>query len=152
MNRPLWDETWMDIARTIAMRSTCIRRQIGAVITYSNRILSTGHNGACRGNEHCSSSQSCIRNKSNIPSGTFLEVDRAVHAEQNALLNLPFPLWTLPNKHIPTMYVTTYPCPICAKLIINAGIKRVVCYSPYSNNMAMDDFVESNITVEWVRE
>lgn len=157
LKRPKWDEYWMNVAQVISTRSTCIRRQIGCVITLDNLIISSGYNGSCRKLENCCDVQTCLRDQQGIPSGTQLELCNATHAEQNALLNLPFNLkqYTLKSQcavyHTPrpTMYVTTYPCPICAKLLIQAGIMRVVCYSPYSNQDAMELLAQSNIEVCW---
>lgn len=148
IKRPTWDEYWMQVAQVISTRSTCLRRQIGCVITLDNQILSSGYNGSCRKLENCSDTQVCLRDQHCIPSGTRLEQDHAVHAEQNALLNLPFNL-KYQNKYLPTMYITTYPCPICAKLLIQAGIRRIVCYSAYSNQDAMELLAQSGIEVCW---
>lgn len=155
--RPTWDEYWMQVAQVISTRSTCIRRQIGCVITLDNLIISSGYNGSCRKLENCSDTQICLRDVQQIPSGTQLQIDHGAHAEQNALLNLPFNLkqYTLKSQCAvyqtpkPTMYVTTYPCPICAKLLIQAGIRRVVCYSAYSNQDAIELLAQAGVEVCW---
>ena len=148
IKRPEWDEYWMQVAQAISSRSTCIRSQIGAVITLDNLIISSGYNGSCRKLENCSDTQVCLRDILQIPSGTQLNIDNAVHAEQNAIINLPFNL-KYQNKYLPTMYVTTYPCPICAKLLIQAGIRRVVCYSAYSNQDAIELLAQAGVEVCW---
>ena len=150
MNRPNFDDYWMNVAQVISTRSTCIRRQIGCVITVDNLLVSTGYNGSCSKLDNCSDKQVCLRNELNIASGTELQTDAAIHAEQNALINCPIPLrfTTLPK----TMYVTTYPCPICAKLIIQSRINRIVCYSAYSNQDAMELFAASGIEVCWINQ
>lgn len=150
MTRPSFDEYWMDIARVVATRSTCIRRQIGAVITIDNLVVATGYNGSCSKLENCSDIQQCLRDEQCIPSGTNLDIDHAVHAEQNAIINSPIALRFIPQHK--TMFVTTYPCPICAKLIVQSKINRIVCYSPYSNQTAMELFAASGVEVCWVNQ
>ena len=150
MHRPNFDQYFMNIAQVVSTRSTCIRRQIGCVITVENLLVSSGYNGSCSKLDNCSDKQVCLRNELNIPSGTELQTDAAVHAEQNALINCPLPLRFTPQYK--TMYVTTYPCPICAKLIIQSRIHRIVCYSAYSNQDAMELFAQSGIEVCWINQ
>ena len=150
MNRPSFDEYFMNIAQVVSTRSTCIRRQIGAVLTHKNFVISTGYNGACSNHYQCDDQDVCIRNENNIKSGTQLEFCKASHAEANAIIHCHVPLHTLPKSI--TLYTTTYPCPICAKLIIESNIKRVVCYSAYSNQDAMELFAQSNIAVCWINQ
>lgn len=110
----------MQLAETVALRSTCLRHQIGCVIVDSNgKIVSTGYNGAVRGAEHCLD-KGCIRDKLNIKSSTMIEKCEAVHSEQNALIQA--------GKYSEgsTLYVNCIPCITCSKMLINAGIKRVV--------------------------
>ena len=150
MTRPSFDEYWMDIAQVVSTRSTCLRRQIGAVLTHKNFIISAGYNGACSKLQHCTDTNICIRNENNIESGTQLEFCEASHAEANAILHCHVPLHSLPK--LITIYTTTYPCPICAKLICESNIGRVVCYSPYSNQTAMELFAQSGVEVCWINQ
>ena len=126
------DEYFMNIAREVARRSTCTRRQIGAIIVSEvGEIKSTGYNGNPRGMPHCSETE-CIRDSLGIPSGTMMETCTAVHAEQNALIQAGT------NARNGTMYVTIVPCPICARMIINAQIRRVVYLGDYSDKRGLE--------------
>jgi len=138
----------MSIATTVAGRSTCVRRQIGAIIVKDRMILSTGYNGAPRGVAHCIDT-GCIRNENNIPSGERHEFCKAVHSEQNAIIQA--------SRHgveicDGDMYVTTFPCVICAKMIINAGLKTVYYTGEYSDgygkDMALEYFGEAGISIK----
>jgi dCMP deaminase len=121
------DEYFMNIAIEVARRSTCTRRQIGAIVVSDvGEIKSTGYNGNPRGLPHCEAI-GCIRDKLGIPSGTRLETCTAVHAEQNALIQAGT------NARGSTMYSTIVPCPICARMILNAQVARVVYIDDYSN-------------------
>ena len=126
-----WDEYWMKIVNDVAERSTCLRRQIGALVVKNNVILSTGYNGAPRGFPHCLEA-GCRRDKLNIASGERHEECVGVHAEQNALLQAGR------DAGGATLYVNAFPCKICAKLIINAGIKRVVMSGEYSDKEGLE--------------
>lgn len=138
-----WDEYFMNIAEDVSLRSTC-RRQVGAVITVDNKIKTTGYNGAPKGLKHCSDMGGCMRQLNNIPSGTQQEFCRAEHAEQNAIIQAA----TDGNKiKGGTLYVNTYPCSICARMIINAEIKKVVYASDYSDKLAKELFEESGIEI-----
>jgi dCMP deaminase len=121
------DEYFMNIAIEVARRSTCTRRQIGAIVVSDvGEIKSTGYNGNPRGLPHCEEI-GCIRDKLSIPSGTRLETCTAVHAEQNALIQAGT------NARGSTMYSTIVPCPICARMILNAQVARVVYIDDYSD-------------------
>lgn len=121
------DQYFMNIAIEVARRSTCTRRKIGAIIVSEvGEIKSTGYNGNPRGLPHCHEI-GCIRDKMGIPSGTRLETCTAVHAEQNALIQAG------PNSKGSTIYSTIVPCPICARMILNAQIARVVYIGDYSD-------------------
>jgi len=118
----------MNIAIEVSRRSTCTRRQIGAIIVSDvGEIKSTGYNGNPRGLPHCGE-MGCIRDKLGIPSGTRLETCTAVHAEQNALMQAGT------NARGSTLYSTIVPCPICARMILNAQVQRVVFIDDYSDN------------------
>jgi dCMP deaminase len=121
------DHYFMNIAIEVARRSTCTRRRIGAIIVSDvGEIKSTGYNGNPRGLPHCHEI-GCIRDKLDIPSGTRMETCTAVHAEQNALIQAGA------NSKGSTMYSTLVPCPICARMILNAQIARVVYIGDYSD-------------------
>ncbi|NQE52876.1 tRNA-specific adenosine deaminase [ANME-1 cluster archaeon GoMg3.2] len=126
-----WDEYWMEIVNDVATRSTCLRRQIGALVVKNNVIVSTGYNGAPKGFSHCLD-VGCRRDKLNIASGERHEECVGVHAEQNALLQAGR------DAGGATLYVNAYPCKICAKLIINAGIIKVVITGDYSDKEGLE--------------
>ncbi|MHC1635859.1 MAG: deoxycytidylate deaminase [Candidatus Methanospirareceae archaeon] len=143
MKRIPWDEYWMNIVFDIAKRSTCVRRQIGAIVVKNNIIISTGYNGAPRGFPHCLDI-GCLRDELGIKSGTKQEVCRGVHAEQNALLQAGR------DAEGATLYVNGFPCKICAKMIINAGIKRVVIRGEYSDREGLEFLKKAGIKVDFI--
>lgn len=121
------DHYFMNIAIEVAKRSTCTRRKIGAIIVSDvGEIKSSGYNGNPRGLPHCDE-MGCIRDKLGIPSGTRLETCTAVHAEQNALIQAGT------NSRGSTLYSTIVPCPICARMILNAQVARIVYIGDYSD-------------------
>lgn len=128
--RPSIDEYFLEIASVVAKRSTCLRNKVGAVIVRDKRILSTGYNGAPSNMEHCLDI-GCIRQKNNIASGTMHEKCRAVHAEQNAIIQAALHGVSIAGA---TVYCTHQPCILCAKMIINSNIKRVVFSTKYPDN------------------
>lgn len=125
--RPSIDEYFLEIASVVAKRSTCLRNKVGAVIVRDKRILSTGYNGAPSNMEHCLDI-GCIRQQNNIASGTRHEKCRAVHAEQNAIIQAALHGVGIEGA---TVYCTHQPCILCAKMIINSNIKRVVFSTQY---------------------
>jgi len=141
--RPTWDEYFLEMANLVAKRSTCLRRSVGAILVKDKRILATGYNGAPSGLKHCIDI-GCLRQKLNIPSGERHELCRALHAEQNALIQAS--LYGISVKKS-TLYATNQPCVICAKMLINAGIKEIVMVSGYPDKMAMDFLKEAKIKV-----
>ncbi len=143
MKRPSWDEYFMEMAKLVATRSTCLRRQVGAVIVKDKCIISTGYNGACKKAAHCSE-VSCIREKLNIPSGQQLDLCRAVHAEQNALIQAARYGISTEGSII---YVTVTPCFQCAKMLVNAGIKEVVVNGVYPDERTLELFKEVGVNV-----
>ncbi len=140
-NRPDWDEYFLEIAHVVAKRSTCLRRHIGAVIVKDKQILTTGYNGAPSGLAHCLE-LGCLRDELGIPSGTRHEICRALHAEQNAIIQAA--LHGISTKGS-TLYCTHQPCILCAKTVINAGIKRVVFEGHYPDQSARDILNEAGI-------
>lgn len=143
-DRPSWDEYFSDIASLVATRSNCISRKVGAVITVDNQIISTGYNGSPKGLYHCADHGGCLRKINKIESGTRQEVCRAVHAEQNAIISAAVKGVSIKGG---TLYVNTYPCSICTRMIINAEIKRIVYISNYSDPLAKQMLEESGIEV-----
>ncbi len=129
--RASWDQYFMEIAEIVKTRSTCLRRQVGAVIVKDNRIITTGYNGAPSGTHHCTDVGTCQRIELNVPSGERHELCRALHAEQNAIIqaaNIGV------STEGATLYVTLQPCVICAKMSINAGIKKIVYKGAYPDH------------------
>lgn len=141
--RPSWDEYYMELVEVIKKRSTCLRRQVGAIIVKDKRILSTGYNGAPMGCEHCDV-KGCLRESLGIPSGERHELCRAIHAEQNAIVQAAYSGVSIKDS---TLYVTTQPCIMCAKMIINAGIKKVVFKGEYPDELSMTMLKEAGIRV-----
>ena len=142
-NRPSWEDYFMDIAVLVSKRSTCIRRSVGAVIIKDKRILSTGYNGAPSGISHCLD-VGCLRETMDIPSGERHELCRGIHAEQNAIIQAA--LYGVSIKDA-TVFCTNLPCSICAKMIINAGIKKIVYLHGYADSMSRDMLEEADINL-----
>jgi len=142
--RPSWDEYFLEMAQLISKRSTCLRRRVGAVVVRDKRILATGYNGAPKGLAHCLDI-GCLREKLKIPSGERHELCHALHAEQNALIQASLYGISLKDS---TLYATNQPCIICAKMLINAGIKEIVVASGYPDKMAMDFLKRAKIKVK----
>ncbi len=141
--RPSWDEYFMDIVELIKSRSTCMRRQVGALIVKDKRILATGYNGAPTGCKHCSE-VGCLRDEMNIPSGQRHELCRAIHAEQNAIVQAAHSGTSVNSG---TMYVTHQPCILCAKMIINSGINKIIFKGDYPDQLSMGILKEAGIRV-----
>lgn len=144
MNRPSWDEYFMEIAQVVMKRSTCLRRQVGAVIVKDKRIMTTGYNGVPTGIEHCEV-RGCLREKLNVPSGERHELCRGLHAEQNAIIQAAYLGQSIAGG---TLYCTHQPCIICSKMIINAGIERIVIKEGYPDDLAVEMLSESGIKTE----
>lgn len=139
--RPSWDEYFMDIVTLVSRRSTCLRRSVGAILVKDKRILATGYNGAPSGLRHCLE-VGCLREQMNIRSGERHELCRGLHAEQNAIIQSALHGISLKGA---TLYCTNHPCIICAKMIINAGIVRVLYRDGYRDSMAENMLKEAEI-------
>lgn len=139
--RPDWDDYFLQLARLVASRSTCLRRQVGAVLVKKERIISTGYNGAPRGLKHCLEA-GCLRETLNIPSGHRYELCRGVHAEQNAIINAAY--YGVSTEGT-VLYCTNQPCIICARMIINAGITRVVHEGGFNDDLAVEFLNEAGV-------
>lgn len=145
--RPNFDEVFMGISYQWAQRSTCLRRKVGSVIAKQSQQLTAGYNGAPRGLKHCAQLGGCLREKLKIPSGQRHEICRGTHAEQNAITQAAkFGI----NIEGGTLYCNTHPCTICTKMIINAGISKVVYDSDYNDDLAKQILGEQK-TLEIVR-
>ncbi|MEG2116098.1 MAG: cytidine/deoxycytidylate deaminase family protein [Clostridia bacterium] len=144
INDKKWDKRFMDIAQVVGEWSSCFKdnRKVGAVISLNKRILATGYNGAPSGIKSCVSRGECLRVKLGIPSGTQHEVCYGVHAEQNAIIQCARMGISIEGA---TLYCTHQPCSICAKIIINAGITRVVYKNPYPDEFTYKLFDEANV-------
>lgn len=142
--RPLWEDYFMDIAKLIATRSTCLRRQVGAVIVKDKRILATGYNGAPSGLKHCIEIGGCLREKMKIPSGQRQELCRALHAEQNAIIQAAL-YGVCTSDSI--LFCTHQPCVTCAKMLINAGIKKIYFSGDYPDELSISLLKEANIEI-----
>lgn len=145
--RPSWDEYFLEMAHLVAKRSTCLRRSVGAVLVKNKRILATGYNGAPSGLRHCVDI-GCLRQKLKIPSGERHELCRALHAEQNALIQAS--LYGISVKGS-ILYATNQPCVICAKMLINAGINEIVIAFGYPDKMALSFLKEAKIRLRIVK-
>ena len=142
--RPGWDEYFMEMAALTSRRSTCLRRSVGAVIVRDRHILATGYNGAPRGLKHCSERDGCIREKLDVPSGERHELCMALHAEQNAIIQAATMGQSIDGG---TIYITHQPCSICAKMIINAGLRRIVVKEGYPDQLSVDILAEAGLKI-----
>ena len=144
MSRPRSDEYFLKVAAVVAERSTCRRHNVGAVAVKDKHILSTGYNGAPSGLQDCLV-LGCLRDELHIPSGTRHEICRAVHAEQNVIIQAALHGVSLEGA---TVYATHTPCVLCAKMLTNARIKRYVSFGQYADNSFLEMFREAGIAFE----
>jgi len=142
--RPDADEYFLKVALVVAERSTCRRHHVGAVAVKDKHILTTGYNGAPAGLKDCLE-LGCLRDERGIPSGTRQEVCRGIHAEQNVIIQAALHGVSLEGS---TIYCTHTPCNLCAKMLVNAKIKRFVSFGAYDDNAFLDLFAESGIEVD----
>ena len=140
-NRPSWETYFMDITCLVAKRSTCTRRAVGAVIVKDRRLLATGYNGAPSQVRHCAE-VGCMREQMKVPSGERHELCRGIHAEQNAIIQAAYHGVSIKDA---TLFCTNQPCSICAKMIINAGISRIVYQSGYADPLAIEMLDEADV-------
>jgi dCMP deaminase len=146
-----WDKRFIEMADVVSTWSSCFQqnRQVGAVIAKNKRILTTGYNGASAGIESCKDRGECLRRKLNIPSGTQHELCYATHAEQNAIIQAAKMGISIDGA---TLYCTHQPCVICAKMIINSGIKRIVYRNGYPDEFSLQLLKESGVEIEQYKE
>ena len=142
-----WDVRFMKMAHVIATWTSCNTpgRAIGAVIVKDKRIMTTGYNGAPAGLKTCKERGECLRRKLGIASGTRAEVCYAIHAEQNAIIQAAKLGVSIDGA---TLYCTHQPCSVCARMIINAGIKRVVYQEGYPDDFTLELFAEAGTQLE----
>jgi dCMP deaminase len=146
IERPTLDEYFMEIASVVAKRSTCLRNQVGALFVKNKRILTTGYNGAPAGLVHCDVA-GCARE--GVASGTRHELCRAVHAEQNAIIQAALHGISIEGA---TLYCTHQPCILCAKMMINAKIRKVVYRQSYPDKTALEFLEQAGIEVQRIVE
>lgn len=130
--RVSWDEYFMEITNVVATRSTCLRRQVGAVIVKDRRIVATGYNGAPRGLAHCQE-VGCLREQQQVASGQRHELCRALHAEQNAIVQAAVSGVSIADG---VLYTNLFPCVLCAKMLINSRISRIVYATDYPDELS----------------
>ncbi len=146
MKRKSWDDYFMDIARLVSERSTCLRRKVGAVLVRDRRILCTGYNGAPSGMKHCLDI-GCLREKQGIPAGERIEICRGIHAEQNALVQAAaFGISVSGGK----LYCTHEPCVTCGKMLLNAGIREFVVAEEYPDEFGRKLLSEAGVEVRFI--
>jgi len=141
LTRPDSDDYFLKIASVVAERSTCRRHHVGAVAVRDKHILATGYNGAPSGSKDCLE-LGCLRDELNIPSGTRQEICRGIHAEQNVIIQASLHGVSIEGS---TIYATHTPCVLCAKMLVNAKIKRYVSFGRYDDNSFIDLFQEAGI-------
>ena len=144
--RPSWDKYFMELTHVVAKRSTCLRRKVGAIIVRNKRVLTTGYNGAPSGLPHCSET-GCLREQRNVPSGQRHELCRGLHAEQNAIIQAAQHGTSIKGA---TLYCTHQPCILCSKMIINAGLERIVFKGAYPDELAQQMLKEADIELEQI--
>ena len=147
-SRPSWDEYFMEITGLVSSRSTCLRRRVGALFVKEKNILATGYNGAPSGVPHCPEI-GCLRERLGIPSGERHEICRGLHAEQNGIIQAARHGINLSGS---TVYITDSPCIICAKMLINVGVRRIVCRRGYPDQLSVEILGEAGLEVEYFRE
>lgn len=142
--RPSWDEYFSRIALEVSKRSTCLRRHVGAILVLDKRILATGYNGAPRGVRHCFE-VGCLREEKGVPSGERHELCRGLHAEMNVLIQAASHGIRVEGA---TLYCTTFPCSLCAKMLINGGVHRIVAQADYADPLAKELLGEAGVQAE----
>src|SRR3989344_6472420 len=145
IKRPSWDEYFMKIAMLVAERSTCRRHHVGAVLVKDKQILTTGYNGAAAGTKDCLE-LGCLRDELMIPSGERHEICRAIHAEQNAIIQAALHGINIEGS---TIYCTHPPCILCAKMLANGKIRKYVTYGEYPDKSAKELLKE--VSIEFIK-
>ena len=148
MDRPGWDDYFAQLTRDVSSRATCLRRKVGALIVHDKRILATGYNGVPTGMEHCEVT-GCLRAKLNVPSGERHELCRGIHAEQNAIIQAAVHGVRIAGAKL---YCTTFPCSVCAKMIVQAKISEVIILDDYPDKLAKEIFEEAGVKIRIVEK
>jgi len=144
--RPSWNQYFLDITDLVAKRSTCLRRRVGAVLVKNRRILATGYNGAPSNMPHCAE-VGCLRENEQVPSGERHELCRGLHAEQNVIIQAAYHGIAIAGA---VLYCTTFPCVICSKMLINAGIKKIYYKEGYEDSLSREMLQAAGIHVEQI--
>jgi len=142
IDRPPIKDHYMSMAHLVSERATCVRRKVGAVIVKDNRVVSTGYNGVPKGMKHCTEDK-CIRTAMNIPSGERHELCWGIHAELNAVVFAN--RYDLEGADI---YITTFPCSFCTKVIVNSGIKNIFYSGDYNDSLSLSLLQKSNVNIK----
>jgi dCMP deaminase len=145
-DRPSWDEYFLGIATQVARRSTCLRRHVGAILVRDKRILATGYNGVPQKLAHCSE-RGCLRMQHGVPSGQRHELCRGLHAEMNALLQAASHGVDIRGAFL---YTTDFPCSLCAKMLINVDVRKIIARGDYHDPLAKEMLAEAHIDVHCV--
>ncbi|HSW35227.1 MAG TPA: cytidine/deoxycytidylate deaminase family protein [Candidatus Limnocylindrales bacterium] len=146
IDRPEWGNYFLQIASVVASRSSCMRRQVGALLVLNKRILTTGYNGTPSGLRHCQEA-GCLREQLKVPSGERHELCRGLHAEQNAIIQAAIHGVAIQGADL---YCTHYPCAVCAKMLVNAGVRNLILFENYPDQLAKEIFAEAGIVVNFV--
>lgn len=147
VERPSWQEYFMEITELVAKRTTCRRRGVGAILVKDKRILSTGYNGAPTSVRHCIDI-GCLREKLGVASGERHELCRGIHAEQNAIIQAALHGVSIAGA---TLFCTNLPCIICAKMIINAGIRTIYYKEGYADPMSEELLKEAMVEIQQLK-
>ena len=148
MNRPSWDDYFMQITHLVASRATCLRRKVGAILVRDKRILTTGYNGPPAGLPHCDELGGCLREKMQVASGERHELSRAVHAEQNAIIQAAVHGFSIKGA---TLYATNQPCSLCTKMLVNAGVREFVVAEGYPDTLAREIMDQAEVLLRYVK-
>ncbi|MCK8816403.1 cytidine/deoxycytidylate deaminase family protein [Natroniella sulfidigena] len=142
--RPSWDQYFMEMTQVVAKRSTCLRRKVGALLVKDKRVLATGYNGAPSGLQHCQE-VGCLRDQEEVPSGERHELCRGLHAEQNAIIQAALHGISIEGA---ILYCTHQPCILCTKMIINAGVDKIIFKGGYPDSLALEMIEEAEIELQ----
>ena len=144
--RPAWNIYFMDVAHAVRQRADCTRRQVGAILVKDKRIISTGYNGTPRGTKNCSEGgcERCNSSEEKYPRGMHLDKCVCSHAEENAIVQAALHGVTAKNS---ILYTTNSPCTTCAKMLINAGIKKIIIEGDYPDELGASLLKEAGIEI-----
>jgi len=146
--RPSWERYFLDIAQLVSRRSSCLRRNVGALLVKDKRILATGYNGVPSGLPHCSE-VGCLREALGVAPGTKHELCRGLHAEQNAIIQAAIHGASIQGAEL---YSTHHPCVVCVKMLINAHITKIYLAGDYPDRLAKDLLLQAGIEIVIIPE